>query len=154
MRWLRVTMVGLLLGVACAAAAAELWPQRTEDGVPLYFSLEVLQRGQVIARPQLVGASGHDLREVLRSRDGTPRMELLLSPTLRGKKLGVDMQLELPDEHGLGKSIALEHGQQAQVRLSGDVEVKLLAMKVQSPEFEAYMAHAPAIAGEADQDDE
>jgi len=151
MRWLRVIMVGLLLGLACAAAAAEIWTDRSEKGVPLYFALEVRQNGKVIARPQLVGASGHDLREVLRSRDGNPRMELLLSPSVHGHKVGVDLQLELPTEHGLGKSLSLEHGQQAEVRLSSDVQVKLLAMRVQSPEFEAYIANAPVLAGDAEE---
>ena len=113
--------------------------------MPLYFALEVRQHGRVVARPQLVGASGHDLRALLRRRDGTPRLELNLQPTVRGPRVGLDLLVDLPDERGLGKSISLRHAEEAEVRLSGDVQVKILALRVQSPEFEAYIAHAPAL---------
>jgi len=153
MRWLRITLIGLLLGLACAAAAAELFPgPRAEEGVPLYFSLEVRQKGHVVARPQLLGASGHDVRAVLRSRDGTPRMELLLQPSLHGSKVGLDMHLALPDEPGLGKSFSLRHAEEASLKLGPDVDVRVLAMRVQSPEFEAYMRNAPPIEESPDRD--
>ena len=155
MRWLRLTMVGLLLGVAGAAAAAAVWSKpapKLEDDVPLYFSLEVRERGHVVARPQLVGSSGHDLRALLRQRDGTPRMSLLLQPTVSGQRLGLDLQLDLPDEHNLDKTVDLHHAEETSLKLSRDVEVKVLAMRVRSPEFEAYIAHAPSITGKADPD--
>ena len=145
MRWLKITAVGLLLGMACAAAAAELWHDRDEKNVPLYVSMEIRQAGHVVARPQLVGTSGHTLHMLLRRRDGSPRLSLELDPTLRGPRVGLDLELNLPLEHGLGQSMVLQHGQEATFTLSRDVQVKVLVMRVKSPEFEAYIADAPAI---------
>lgn len=146
MRWLKLTVIGLLLGLAAGAAATELWPRpREEVGTPLYFALEVRQAGRVVARPQLVGESGHDVRLSLRRRDGGERLKLALHPTLRGPKMGVELKLDLPDAPGLGRRVSLVHGEEAKLHLGDDVDVRMLAMRVRSPEFEAFIANAPPV---------
>ena len=148
-RWIRLTILGLIVGVAAGAAAAELWPNAMErcPGEPLYFNVTVSRHGQPIAHPQLVGESGKDLRLVLSEPTGEPRMELRLHPSLvrplDGSHLAVDLHLDVPGEPGLKSSLKAAHGQEVEAALSDDVDVSLMVMRVRSPEFEAWVRDAP-----------
>ncbi len=154
MRGLKLVVLSVALGLGCGAAATELWPSASQRGAgePLYFALEVTQNGQVVARPQLVGVSGKDVRLLLHHRDGSPRMALLLHPSLAapydGNHYGVEVQLELPGE-GLQRSLELQHGEVIHTAMSNNVEVSLMMMRVRSPEFEAFIREAPVTVHEA-----
>ena len=142
----RALALGLLVGLAIAAVGSALFPLPAPiRDEPLYFSLEVRQGGHVVARPQLVGLSGHPVRERLRTRAGTPRLELELTPALTASTLQLQLRLDLPTEKGLQQQLTLNHGEQQTLSLSPDVTVSVLAMKVRSPEFEAFIRHSPAL---------
>jgi hypothetical protein len=142
----RAVVLGLTVGLAIAAVGSVLFPVPTQiRDEPLYFSLEVRQGGHVVARPQLVGLSGHPVREHLRARSGAPRLELQLIPTLTAATVQLALQLDLPGEAGLQQRLTLVHGEQKTLTLSPDVEVSVLAMKVRTPEFEAFIRASPAL---------
>jgi hypothetical protein len=143
MRWFKVGIVGLLLGVAFGATATEVWPLHPVQPVPLYFSMKVFRRGQLIAQPQMVGQTDLDVVEVLRDPKGDPRMSLTLRPKASGDHYGVACILDLPDEQGLQREFNLRHGEQIHARMSGDVDVEMMVMRVQSPEFRAWVEEAP-----------
>lgn len=136
-RWVTV---GALL--SCALALAE-----PEAAVPerLYFAIELKHEGRVIGTPRLLGESGKLLR-VERRRPGAAQFDyrLALSPSpAEGQRGRYDIALDvvLPDARG-GGHFSLLHGEQRRLELSGrggDLEVSLLVMKVDSPEFRALM---------------
>jgi hypothetical protein len=149
MRWLRMTAVGLLLGLTCGAMAEGLWGREAQAPAsePLYFSLAVSQGGKPLARPQLVGETGKDLKLLLSQRDGSPRLALRLKPALArpydGSHFGVEVSLELPGRAVLERSFTVQHGEELHAQMGEGVELTLLAMRVRSPEFEAYLQSAP-----------
>ena len=149
MRWVRLTILGLIVGLAAAAAATELWPGAVEHGVgePLYFTMNIRRHGELVAHPQLLGESGRGLRLLLNEPTGAPRLALDLRPhqlyPYDGSRFAVDVQLDLPDEHGLHRSVNLRHGEEVEVPLGNDVELSLRARRVRSPEFETWVRDAP-----------
>jgi hypothetical protein len=149
-RILWLTTLGLMVGLAAGAAAAELWPETLggeKAGEPLYFSMTVAKGGRVIARPQLLGESGKNVRLFLSTPQGEPRLALDLQPRASSRfdpsRYSIDVQLDLPDEHGLRKALTVHHGEEVTTTLSDDVELRLLAMRVRSNEFEAWVRDAP-----------
>ncbi|OJT23797.1 hypothetical protein BO221_17660 [Archangium sp. Cb G35] len=131
--WLGLALVGL----ACIGAV----PTQAE-AEPLYFALEVRREGRLVAQPKLLGETGRTVRAERRKPGASqPDYRLVLTPTAEGETFHLELDLMLPEIKGHSE-LALLHGQQRRVQLGrypGDLEVSLLLMKVDSPEFRALM---------------
>jgi hypothetical protein len=131
--WLGLVLVGL----ACIAAVP--MPAQAE---PLYFALEVRREGRLVAQPKLLGETGRTVRAERRKPGARePDYRLVLTPTAEGETFRLELDLMLPELKGHSE-LALLHGQERRVQLGrypGDLEVSLLLMKVDSPEFRALM---------------
>jgi hypothetical protein len=127
-----LALVGLTTSLAPATAQAE----------PLYFALEVRREGQLVAQPKLLGETGRTLRAERRKPGATqPDYQLVLTPILEGDMYHLSLELALPELRGHSE-LALLHGQQRKLQLGkapGELEVSLLLMRVDSPEFRALM---------------
>jgi hypothetical protein len=139
--------LALVLGLACVAAAPT-----SVQAEPLYFALEVRREGRLVARPKLLGESGRRVRAERRRLGATePDYQLVLTPTAEGKAFRLELDVALPDLKGRSQ-LALLHGQERKIQLGrwpGELEVSLLLMRVDSPEFRALMelaTEAPASA--------
>ncbi|XXF81532.1 hypothetical protein P2318_06490 [Myxococcaceae bacterium GXIMD 01537] len=129
--------VGLVLvGFSALAAPA---PARAES---LYFALEVRREGRLVAQPKLLGETGRTVRAERRRPGATqPDYRLVLTPTAEGEAFRLELDLALPELRGHSE-LALLHGQERKVQLGrfpGELEVSLLLMRVDSPEFRALM---------------
>lgn len=131
--WLGLALVGLV-GVAGLPRQAE--------AEPLYFALEVRREGRLVAQPKLLGETGRTVRAERRKPGASePDYRLVLTPTAEGETFRLELDLVLPEIKGHSE-LALLHGQERKVQLGrwpGDLEVSLLLMKVDSPEFRALM---------------
>ncbi|AGC42726.1 hypothetical protein MYSTI_01378 [Myxococcus stipitatus DSM 14675] len=131
-----VAGLALLVGLACAVMPS------TAGAEPLYFAVEVWREGRLVAKPKLLGETGRTLRAE-RRRPGAPLADyrLVLSPSAKGESFHLKLDLLLPETEGHSE-LALLHGQQRRLQLGsvpGELEVSLLLMKVDSPEFRALM---------------
>jgi hypothetical protein len=134
---LRSVLVGLaLVGLTTSLAPA------TAQAEPLYFALEVRREGRLVAQPKLLGETGRTLRAERRKPGATqPDYQLVLTPILEGDMYHLSLELALPELRGHSE-LALLHGQQRKLQLGkapGELEVSLLLMRVDSPEFRALM---------------
>jgi hypothetical protein len=139
MRVTRCLIALASLGLAVAACATAPHPK---DGQQLYFALEVAQAGKVIARPKLLGEAGKPVR-VERRQPGAAQADyqLLLDPSPSGKGYRIKLDLALPEVQGHSE-LALMHGEERRIELGahpGDLQVSMMVMKVDSPEFRALM---------------
>ena len=132
--WLALVLV---VGLACITAM----PTQAQ-AEPLYFALEVRREGRLVAQPKLLGETGRTLRAERRKPGASePDYRLVLTPTSEGETFRLELDLVLPEIKGHSQ-LALLHGQERKVQLGrypGDLEVSLLLMKVDSPEFRALM---------------
>ncbi|MCE9669425.1 hypothetical protein LY474_16565 [Myxococcus stipitatus] len=131
-----VAGLALLVGGVCGAMPA------TAAAEPLYFAVEVWRDGRLVAQPKLLGETGRTLRAE-RRRPGAPLPDyrLVLMPKMDGETFMLQLDLLLPEAKGHSE-LALLHGQQRKLQLGrvpGELEVSLLLMKVDSPEFRALM---------------
>ncbi|WNG39661.1 hypothetical protein F0U60_42565 [Archangium minus] len=131
--WLGLALVGL----ACVASLP-----KEAHAEPLYFALEVRREGRLVAQPKLLGETGRTVRAERRKPGAQePDYRLVLTPTAEGETFRLELDLVLPEIKGHSQ-LALLHGQEGKVQLGrwpGDLEVSLLLMKVDSPEFRALM---------------
>jgi hypothetical protein len=133
-----------LIGVAAAAlfAAACATAPKPKDAQQLYFAVEVAQAGKVIARPKLLGETGKRMQAERRQPGATePDYRLVLEPVPSGKGYRIKLDLALPQIQGHSE-LALLHGEERKVELGarpGDLQLSLMVMKVDSPEFRALM---------------
>lgn len=131
--WLGLALVGL----ACVASLP-----KEAQAEPLYFALEVRREGRLVAQPKLLGETGRTVRAERRKPGARePDYRLVLTPTAEGETFRLELDLVLPEIKGHSE-LALLHGQEGKVQLGrwpGDLEVSLLLMKVDSPEFRALM---------------
>jgi hypothetical protein len=131
--WLGLVLVGL----ACVAGVP-----REAQAEPLYFALEVRREGRLVAQPKLLGETGRTVRAERRKPGASePDYRLVLTPKAEGESFRLELDLVLPEIKGHSE-LALLHGQERKVQLGrwpGDLEVSLLLMKVDSPEFKALM---------------
>lgn len=131
--WLGLALVGL----ACIAAKPTL-----AQAEPLYFALEVRHEGRLVAQPKLLGETGRTVRAERRKPGASePDYRLVLTPTAEGEAFHLELDLALPEVRGHSE-LALLHGQERKLQLGrhpGELEVSLLLMKVDSPEFRALM---------------
>ena len=143
---LRSAIAGLLL----VGLASSLVPT-TAQAEPLYFALEVRREGRLVAQPKLLGETGRTIRAERRKPGAAqPDYRLVLTPIAEGNTFHLSLELSLPELRGHSE-LALLHGQQRKLQLGkapGELEVSLLLMKVDSPEFRALMDLAKETAGE------
>ncbi|MFL5344940.1 MAG: hypothetical protein ACJ8AT_09100 [Hyalangium sp.] len=131
----------VIVGLALVGLTSSLAPA-TAQAEPLYFALEVRREGHLVAQPKLLGETGRTLRAERRKPGAAqPDYQLILTPIVEGGTYHLSLELMLPDIRGKSE-LALLHGQQHKLQLGktpGELEVSLLLMKVDSPEFRALM---------------
>jgi hypothetical protein len=141
----------VIVGLALVGLTTSLVPA-TAQAEPLYFALEVRREGRLVAQPKLLGETGRTIRAERRKPGAAqPDYQLVLTPILEGNLYHLSLELAVPGIKGHSE-LALLHGQQRKLQLGkepGDLEVNLLLMKVDSPEFRALMdlATDPATGG-------
>jgi hypothetical protein len=113
------------------------------DGTALYFRLEIRREGRLVAMPQFLGEAGKVLRAERRPPGAeVPDYRLAISPFQSGeRRFQLKLDVAVPGQRGTSQ-LQIDHGEVRKVELGphqGDLEVKLLLMKVDSPEFRALM---------------
>ncbi|HLT31354.1 MAG TPA: hypothetical protein VK013_15050 [Myxococcaceae bacterium] len=111
----------------------------------IYLQLELRRDGKVVGQPQLVGETGKALKAVRRAPGAVqPDWSLQLMPRAEGDHYELQLGLEIGERRG-HSDVSLDHGQRRQVRLEGndELEVRVLLMRVDSPEFRALMDLPP-----------
>lgn len=134
-----VVLAALLVLVGCASAAPT-----TRAPEALYLAVEVQQDGQTVATPKVLGFEGK--RVVVERKSATaatPDYRLILTPQGAGQGYSVLLDLDLPSGHRFGK-VGLLHGEEQKVALDANTELKVMLMRVDSPEFRALIQRAPA----------
>jgi len=124
-----------LLALVCAVLPTQV---RAEF---LYLHVEVRQEGKLVAKPHLLGETGKSLHAVRRAPGAQEAdYSLRLTPSVEGDHYALQLGVEVRGEHGKSR-VELGHGQRRQVQLEGgkQLEVSVLLMRVDSPEFRAYM---------------
>ena len=125
--------------VGCATPIPELPSSRQQ----LYFAIELSQDGHKIGSPQLLGFEGRQVVAEKRAPGATqPDYRLVLKPRELGAGYQVVLEVVLPSGKKLGE-VALLHGEERSVQLGDATELKLLLMRVDSPEFRALMQLKP-----------
>ncbi len=130
------------VAVLCAACAGILV---REPGERLFFALEIDDGGRVVGRPQVIGETGKllTIKLVEPGSVGRPRLSMKLVPEHEGGGYRVQLELDLPDRPVPGKGVlAIEHAEERRVEIGNPVRplsVKLMVMRVASPEFEAWV---------------
>jgi hypothetical protein len=160
MRAAIVAILAILVPASLSAQADQATPAvRLEElespgGTALYFSLEIRQAGRLVARPKLLGETGKVLKAE-RRRPGTavPDYQLILNPSDRGThRFHVSLDLAVPGRRARSE-LDVHHGEVRRVDLgprSGELEVSLTLMMVDSPEFRALMRLLERDAGLGD----
>lgn len=121
------------MAIGCAATVGQ------RGAEPLYLALEVRENGQAVAAPKLVGFEGHSIRaERRRTPDAVPDYSLAVEPTEAGAGYLVSLDLNLPSGHRSTR-IGLLHGEERLVHLDATTELRVMLMRVESPEFRALM---------------
>jgi len=141
----RFLVLALLVVAALLAACAG--GVRTKDDPPekLYLALKIEDAGHVLAKPRLLGETGRkvSLRLLDPNRPEHERLSLELMPQRQGSAYEVAIGLTLDTRHERAEgSLKLKHGEERKVLLASDgrpVGVTLLLMRIDSPEFEAWM---------------
>ncbi len=126
-----------VIAASCRTAAPEVLPEQ------LYVAVEVEQHGKTVAAPHLLGFEGRHIIVEKGQEADRPAYRLTLLPQHQAGGFGVKFDVELPDlAHRVGR-IALVHGEQRRVVLEGDTELKLMVMRVDSPEFRSLVMRSP-----------
>jgi hypothetical protein len=137
---LTLGFVGLGLSFKPTAAA-----QETGVGEKLFFALEVLDGTQVLARPNLVGVEGKPLKLFLSypNDEMTPKLVIELTPSRSGSDYDIGVSLSIPGSlDGAKDHVRLGNGEEREVAwntAAHPVRMKVLLMRVSSPEFKAYL---------------
>ncbi len=131
----RYLVVAALLVAACGH------PPITPDE-KLYFSLEIRQEGRLIGKPKLLGLTNAVARLERRQPGATlADYQLKLFPVPRGERFQIALDLSLPQAQGHW-DVTLLNGETRTLDLPKSprrVEVSLLVMRVNSPEFHRLM---------------
>ncbi len=132
------------LGVVAAvvmASCRSVAPAESPEA--LYVTVEVEQHGKTVATPHLLGFEGRHIIVQKEQEADRPAYRLTLLPQHQAGGFGVKFDVELPDlAHRVGR-VALVHGEERQVALPGDTMLKLMVMRVDSPEFRSLMLRTP-----------
>jgi len=135
-----LALICLLSFTACAT------PQPSAPSERLYFALELRHDGRLVGRPKLLGETGKRIRVEKRGPGAAqPDYELALAPSESGPGgFALDLDVALPGTEG-HSTLHLLHGEERKLELGkhpGELQVVLLVMKVDSPEFQALMSLA------------
>ena len=137
----------LVLCVACAG----IWTRTAPAAEQLFFALQIVDGDRVVARPQLLGEVGKrlTLRLVEPDRPDRAQLALELVPEHDGDGYRVQLKLSLPDRDGPQEGgLELGHGEEKRVLLADPlrpVSVRVMLMRVASPEFKAWLRLARAL---------
>lgn len=125
--------------VGCATPLPDVPTPRQQ----LYFAIELTEDGKKVGNPQLLGFEG---RQVIAEKQtpgkSEPDYRLVLKPTESKQGYKVVLEVVLPSGKKLGEVVLL-HGEERSVQLGEATQLKLLLMKVDSPEFRALMKLKP-----------
>jgi hypothetical protein len=153
MRAVALSLAVLLASVPFSARADAPAPERDEmsevepavglDGTPLYFKLEIRREGRLVAMPQFLGEAGRVLRAERRPPGAAVAdYRLVIAPFQQSEhRFQLKLDVAVPGQQG-SSQLQMNHGEVRKLDLGphkGDLEVKLLLMKVNSPEFRALM---------------
>jgi|APLak6261678615_1056124.scaffolds.fasta_scaffold02723_1 hypothetical protein len=143
----RLFLAGVAVLAVSVGCAAQVPSTRAPEA--LYLAVEVSQHGHTVARPKVVGYEGRNIT-VERRQPDAPNADyrLILMPKEEGQGYGVKLDLELPSGRRLGH-IGLLHGEERRVLLDSDIELKVMLMRVDSPEFKALIQRSPKLAKNA-----
>lgn len=134
----------VILGVL-AAWAVGCEPSTTpREREALYLRVEVEHEGRTVAAPHLLGFEGRHIVVEKRGASSAQldyRMDLV--PQETGAAYAVRFDLELPDGRKAGR-MRLLHGEERSVVLDGQTQVRVMLMRVDSPEFRALVMREPA----------
>src|SRR5262249_53978168 len=113
--------------------------------------LEIRREGRLLAMPQFLGEAGKVLRAERRPPGASvPDYRLEISPFQATEhRFHLKLAVAVPGQHG-SSQLQIAHGEVRKLELGtrkGDLEVKLLLMKVDSPEFRALMKLSNRDAG-------
>ena len=143
-RFFLMSLTVLLVAVGCAAQAPV-----TRAPEALYLAVEVQENGHTIARPKMLGYEGKNITVERRQPNAEyADFRLVLSPKEEGQGYGVKLDLELPSGRRLGH-VGLLHGEERRVVLDRNTELKVMLMRVDSPEFKALVQRSPKLAKSA-----
>lgn len=135
-------LAGLLLPLLTSLSLGSGPPPLEPGESPLYFALEVRENGRLVASPKLLGLPNRTVRaERRKPGSAIPDYQLILEPTVVGRRYFVELQLALPKRRG-SSSLLMKHGQIGTFELGkrkGELEVQLTLLEVDSPEFRALM---------------
>jgi hypothetical protein len=134
--------VAVFVALGCATTPAQT------QGEQLYLAVEVKRDGVVLGTPQVLGFAGKNIT-VERRQPGaaSPDYHLELSPKGQagnGYRLGV--LLEAKGSRGRGE-LGLLHGEERALKLERNLELKVLLLEVDSPEFQAWVRTVPKAPG-------
>ena len=135
--------VGLLaLSVSALAACTGLLTKESEPE-KLFFAMKIEGGGQLLARPHLLGETGHKLsmRLVDPSQPAQSRLALELFPERDGEGYRLQLGVALADAEPQLGALSLMHAEERRLKLDGErpLLVTVMLMRVDSPEFEAWM---------------
>lgn len=136
--------VALLAVFALVTAACSSLLAGESEPEKLFFAMKIEDQGRLIARPHLLGETGRKLsmRLVDPSQPTQSRLALELFPEHDGEgyQLRLGVALAGADTPQLGE-LSLMHAEERKLQLPGErpLLVTVLLMRVDSPEFEAWM---------------
>lgn len=137
----RLFLFGGLTVLALVGCAAQAPVTRAPE--KLYLAVEVREHGQTVARPKVVGFEGKNITvERRQPNQDAIDYRLVLMPREEGAGYGVKLDLELPSGRRLGH-VGLLHGEERRVMLDEDTELRVMLMRVESPEFRALVQRKP-----------
>ncbi len=140
---LKRSMIFLILIAGAVVGCATPLPELPSARQQLYFALELTQDGHKIGSPQLLGFEGKQVVAEKRAPGASePDYRLVLRPSEVGAGYKVVLEVVLPSGRKLGEVVVL-HGEERSVQLGDATELKLLLMRVDSPEFRALMQLKP-----------
>jgi hypothetical protein len=136
-----------LAGLALAARSPDVAPTDRTDNEKLFFALEVRDGNKLLARPKLVGVEGKPLKLYLThpDTDHSLKLALQLDPTRQADSSDyrIGVTLTIPGLLTDGQNeVRLGNGEERQIAwagMDGPVTLKVMLMRVSSPEFKAYI---------------
>jgi hypothetical protein len=129
--------VAVLFAIGCATAPAP------KQGNQLYLAVEVKQDGVVLGTPQVLGFAGKRITVERRAPGAaTPDYHLELAPQDVGQGYRLGVQLEAKGARGKGE-LGLLHGEERSLKLEPNLELKVLLLETNSPEFQAWVKNVP-----------